>query len=310
DVVTLPLAVGRRGLDRDAFLTFQVHVVHLRADAVLALDVVDGVGLSRVEEDALGERGLARVDMGGDPDIADLFELHRGHVSLPYLNKKLGCPARADQAHSTWELALAVGGAPSTLRTCPKVVSSPQRSAARSYAGSAILSSALFRPGRSGRVARAPGHRYKGGHDRCARDRKGHCPGPPRGPDRGRGHPRDWGSFPGPRGLPGLCGQDDGRAAPDGLRPAPALPRQRRAARAGPGDLYPRGVGSAEGESAMTEELKKWIDEAIAKDRVVIFMKGSLHFPMCGFSRAAVETLRAAGATEIAAYNVLENPEL
>jgi len=60
----------------------------------------------------------------------------------------------------------------------------------------------------------------------------------------------------------------------------------------------------------MTEELKKWIDEAIAKDRVVIFMKGSLHFPMCGFSRAAVETLRAAGATEIAAYNVLENPEL
>jgi len=60
----------------------------------------------------------------------------------------------------------------------------------------------------------------------------------------------------------------------------------------------------------MTEELKKWIDEAIAKDRVVIFMKGTPYFPMCGFSRAAVEILRAAGATEIAAYNVLENPEL
>jgi monothiol glutaredoxin len=60
----------------------------------------------------------------------------------------------------------------------------------------------------------------------------------------------------------------------------------------------------------MTEELKKRIDEAIASHRVVIFMKGTPHFPMCGFSRAAVETLQAAGATEVAAFNVLQDPEL
>lgn len=60
----------------------------------------------------------------------------------------------------------------------------------------------------------------------------------------------------------------------------------------------------------MNEELKKRIDEAIASHRVVIFMKGTPHFPMCGFSRAAVETLQAAGATEVAAFNVLADPEL
>jgi len=60
----------------------------------------------------------------------------------------------------------------------------------------------------------------------------------------------------------------------------------------------------------MTEELKKRIDEAIASHRVVIFMKGTPHFPMCGFSRSAVETLQAAGATEVAAFNVLQDPEL
>src|SRR5690606_41752114 len=70
------------------------------------------------------------------------------------------------------------------------------------------------------------------------------------------------------------------------------------------------GVGSADGASAMTQDLRKWIDDVLANDRVLIFTQGSLRFQMCGFSRAAVQTLRAPAATEIAAYNVLENPEL
>lgn len=60
----------------------------------------------------------------------------------------------------------------------------------------------------------------------------------------------------------------------------------------------------------MNEELKKRIDEMVQGHKVVLFMKGSPHFPMCGFSRSAVETLQAAGATEVAAYNVLQDPEL
>ena len=65
-----PLAVGRRGLDGDALLTLQIHRVHLRADGVLALHFVNGVDLPGVEKDALAERGLARVDVRGDPDVA------------------------------------------------------------------------------------------------------------------------------------------------------------------------------------------------------------------------------------------------
>lgn len=60
----------------------------------------------------------------------------------------------------------------------------------------------------------------------------------------------------------------------------------------------------------MNEELKKRIDEAIASHKVVLFMKGTPNFPMCGFSRAAVEALQQAGATEVAAFNVLTDPEL
>jgi len=60
----------------------------------------------------------------------------------------------------------------------------------------------------------------------------------------------------------------------------------------------------------MTEDLKKRIDEMVKKKRVVLFMKGSSLMPMCGFSARALETLRAAGAKEIATFDVLKDPEL
>ena len=75
DVVALPLHIGGGGGDGDAALPLQLHVVHGRADAVLALDVVDRVDLLGVEQDPLGERGLARVDVGRDPDVADLLDV-------------------------------------------------------------------------------------------------------------------------------------------------------------------------------------------------------------------------------------------
>jgi monothiol glutaredoxin len=60
----------------------------------------------------------------------------------------------------------------------------------------------------------------------------------------------------------------------------------------------------------MTDQLKTRIDEMIRKKRVVLFMKGSQMMPMCGFSQATLNALRAAGAKEIASFDVLKDPEL
>jgi len=42
---------------------------------------------------------------------------------------------------------------------------------------------------------------------------------------------------------------------------------------------------------------------------IVLFMKGTPQFPMCGFSSRAVDALKACGA-EFHAINVLEDPEI
>ena len=60
----------------------------------------------------------------------------------------------------------------------------------------------------------------------------------------------------------------------------------------------------------MIEDLKARIEAMVQGHRIVLFMKGTPAMPMCGFSAAAVEVLRAAGATDFAAYDVLSDPEL
>ena len=42
---------------------------------------------------------------------------------------------------------------------------------------------------------------------------------------------------------------------------------------------------------------------------VVLFMKGTPQFPMCGFSSRAVQALKAAGEAQLHTVNVLEEPE-
>jgi len=68
---SVPNAVGRGRLDRDALLALEIHRVHLGADAVLAAHLVDLVNSTRVKEDALGERRLPGVDVRRDADVAD-----------------------------------------------------------------------------------------------------------------------------------------------------------------------------------------------------------------------------------------------
>jgi monothiol glutaredoxin len=53
-----------------------------------------------------------------------------------------------------------------------------------------------------------------------------------------------------------------------------------------------------------TQERIKQIVEAAP---VVLFMKGTAQFPMCGFSGRAIQVLKACGVTEIKTVNVLED---
>jgi len=43
---------------------------------------------------------------------------------------------------------------------------------------------------------------------------------------------------------------------------------------------------------------------------IVLFMKGTPQFPMCGFSSRASQALKAAGANAYHSVNVLEDPEI
>ena len=52
------------------------------------------------------------------------------------------------------------------------------------------------------------------------------------------------------------------------------------------------------------------IKNEVESHPVVLFMKGTPQFPMCGFSSRTVQALKAAGAEELHTINVLEDPEI
>ena len=59
----------------------------------------------------------------------------------------------------------------------------------------------------------------------------------------------------------------------------------------------------------MTEDLRKRITDTIAKDRVMLFMKGNPQMPQCGFSAAVVGVLKQVGVP-FGSYNILADQEL
>jgi monothiol glutaredoxin len=59
----------------------------------------------------------------------------------------------------------------------------------------------------------------------------------------------------------------------------------------------------------VTEQLRQRIADTIAKDRVMLFMKGNPSMPQCGFSAAVVGVLKELGA-KFGSYNILADPEL
>lgn len=61
----------------------------------------------------------------------------------------------------------------------------------------------------------------------------------------------------------------------------------------------------------MNPQVKERIDREIRENPITIYMKGTEMFPRCGFSAAAVEALRQAGAEgSIHSVDVLSDPEL
>ena len=55
------------------------------------------------------------------------------------------------------------------------------------------------------------------------------------------------------------------------------------------------------------DDIQKRIDELVKSHRVVLFMKGTAQFPMCGFSGRAIQVLKACGVSDLATVNVLED---
>jgi monothiol glutaredoxin len=55
------------------------------------------------------------------------------------------------------------------------------------------------------------------------------------------------------------------------------------------------------------DDVQRRIDEIVKGHRVVLFMKGTAQFPMCGFSGRAMQVLKACGADDIVTVNVLED---
>lgn len=57
-------------------------------------------------------------------------------------------------------------------------------------------------------------------------------------------------------------------------------------------------------------DIHKRIDDLVKGNDVVLFMKGTAQFPMCGFSGRAIQILKACGVTSVTTVNVLEDEEI
>jgi monothiol glutaredoxin len=57
-------------------------------------------------------------------------------------------------------------------------------------------------------------------------------------------------------------------------------------------------------------DVHQRIDDIVKTNRVVLFMKGTAQFPMCGFSGRAIQILKACGVNDLKTVNVLEDEDI
>ena len=62
-------------------------------------------------------------------------------------------------------------------------------------------------------------------------------------------------------------------------------------------------------QSEIEVDIQERIRHTVQDNPIVLFMKGTPQFPMCGFSARAVQALKGASA-QFASVNVLEDPEI
>ncbi len=87
----MPDAGRRGGGDGDAALLLLLHPVHRGCALVDLTDLVVDAG---VEQDPLGRRGFARVDVGHDPDVTDPGQVGCGHVVATSARRPASCSSR------------------------------------------------------------------------------------------------------------------------------------------------------------------------------------------------------------------------
>ena len=58
------------------------------------------------------------------------------------------------------------------------------------------------------------------------------------------------------------------------------------------------------------DSTQQRIAQIVQSSDVVLFMKGTAQFPMCGFSGRAIQVLKACGVAKPATVNVLEDEEI
>jgi monothiol glutaredoxin len=57
-------------------------------------------------------------------------------------------------------------------------------------------------------------------------------------------------------------------------------------------------------------DVQQRIDDLVKGNRVVLFMKGTAQFPMCGFSGRAIQIMKACGVNDLKTVNVLEDADV
>lgn len=57
-------------------------------------------------------------------------------------------------------------------------------------------------------------------------------------------------------------------------------------------------------------DIQQVIRDQVTSNPVVLYMKGTPQFPMCGFSATAVQILKNLGVADIFSVNVLENEDI
>ena len=57
-------------------------------------------------------------------------------------------------------------------------------------------------------------------------------------------------------------------------------------------------------------DVTQRIEQLVKSHPVVLFMKGTSQFPMCGFSGRAIQVLRACGVSDPLTVNVLEDEDI